>query len=154
MPNVKAFGGTYKQRTDKSSKMIEADLADAVASLPDLSSLQGNRNTATRTDGKAADMLKAGSKESTPKLIPKSTPTAFPACNRLATEVISSTANSQKAEKHKLLQGRKLDSNKEALSPTGTDGKKLRLGGQLSNRDFDASSRPGVSNSGITAVPA
>jgi len=29
MPNVKAFGGTYKQLTDKTANMLKADLADA-----------------------------------------------------------------------------------------------------------------------------
>jgi len=29
MPNVKAFGGTYKKLTDKTSKVLKADLADA-----------------------------------------------------------------------------------------------------------------------------
>jgi integrase len=29
MPNVKAFGGSYKQLTDKTAKMIQADLKEA-----------------------------------------------------------------------------------------------------------------------------
>jgi len=190
LPNVKAFGGTYKQLTDKTSKMIEADLADAgiayvvdglyfdfhalrhqtgtllaasgvhpkvaqkimrhsdinltlsrythtltgqeadaIASLPDLGSLQGNRNVATGTDGKAVDMLKNDSKKSTPKLTPKLTPTAFSACNQLAADVSSLSPKAEKVRVRKHLPSRKLGSKREGMSSRVTDEKKIRLEG-------------------------
>jgi len=190
LPNVKAFGGTYKQLTDKTSNMIEADLsdagipyvldglyfdfhalrhqtgtllaasgvhpkvaqkimrhgdinltlsrythtltgqeADAVVRLPDLSPVQGNKNAATGTDGRAVDLPKKASKKSTPKLTPKSTPTAYSDSNRMSSDVTEHSSKSEMAGEHKQLQSRKLDTDREALSPTGTDGKPIRPAG-------------------------
>ncbi|MHC4680835.1 MAG: tyrosine-type recombinase/integrase, partial [Planctomycetota bacterium] len=146
MPNVKAFGGTYRQLTRRTSDMIKADLADAgipyvddagrfadfhslrhttgsllaasgvhpkvaqsimrhsdinltmsrythtlagqeakaVAGLPDLSLPSSEKQIATGTDDKSAEVVRDGSKKWTPKWTPELTPTAFSECNQSA----------------------------------------------------------------------
>ncbi len=190
LPNVKAFGGTYKQLTDKTSKMIEADLADAdipyvvdglyfgfhalrhqtgtllaasgvhpkvaqkimrhsdinltlsryshiltgqeadaVASLPDLSSLQGNKNVATGTDGRGANAPGNEAKPLTPKLTPLLTPTAYSACNKLAADVSSLSPKAGKVKVRKHMSGGKLSSNRHRMSSSDNDEKGIRPAG-------------------------
>jgi hypothetical protein len=65
--------------------------AQAVASLPDLTPFQKNKNAATGTDGKAINSIKNESQKLTPKL----TPTAYSESNQLATDVGSTQNKSQ-----------------------------------------------------------
>jgi hypothetical protein len=58
--------------------------AKAVAGLPDLSLPSSEKQIATDTDDKSAEVVKDGSKKLTPKWTPKLTPTAFPDSNKLA----------------------------------------------------------------------
>jgi len=190
LPDVKAFGGTYKQLTDKTSKMLEADLAeadipyvldglyfdfhalrhqtgtllaasgvhpkiaqkimrhsdinltlsrythtltgqeaDAVASLPDLSSLQKKGNVATGTDGKVVDMIQNGSEKLTPNLTPQLTPTAYSECNQLAADVNSVSPKAEEVEVRKRLPREKLSSNRHRMSSSDNDQKGIRPAG-------------------------
>jgi len=188
MPNVKVFGGTYKKLTDKTSKMLMADLADAdipyvvdgcyfdfhalrhqtstllaaggvhpkvaqsimrhsdinmtlsrythtltgqeakaVEAMPDLStpSIRTQKAISTGTDGRGVGSGLNSSKKLTPKL----TPTAYSECNQLTTDDSLSSAKAEKALGHKRLQYGELGGKSNSMSPDVTDKNKLRLEG-------------------------
>jgi len=95
--------------------------AQAVEAMPDLSTSGSKQELATGTDNVPVNCNQNDSKKSTPK----STPTTYLKSNKLATNASSSPAGSGKSERHKPLRERKLDANREGLSPTGTDGKPI-----------------------------
>jgi integrase len=179
MKNAKAFGGTCKQLTKRTSDMIKADLAEAeipyvdgagryadfhslrhttgsllaasgvhpkvaqsimrhsdinltmsrythtltgqeaqaVAGLPDLSLPSSQKQIATGTNDKSADVGQTGSKKLTPKLTPFLTPTAYPECTSPATVGNQVKNPSETGKSPNCLYEGDLGNEKDSLSP-------------------------------------
>ena len=111
------------------SHTLSGQEAEAVKKMSDLSLPSRKSQAATGTDGRAENALGDVANKLTPNLTPQLTPTAYSECNRLSSNGIENQHKSEAAGEHKHLQSEKLDINRDALSPTGTDGKEIRLRG-------------------------
>jgi len=192
-PGAKAFGGSYKQLTKRTSVMIQADLAKAgipylddagryadfhslrhtmgsllaasgvhpkvaqslmrhsdinltmsrythtltgqeakaIENLPDLSlpRPESQQIKATGTDDRTADAITNTARKLTPQLTPKSTPTAFSACDRRATAGNIDDKNGEDAFDCNSLGNANLDRDSHQLAAVGTGKEGMGRGG-------------------------
>ncbi len=187
-PDAKAFGGRYRQLTDKTSKMIQADLkeagipyvddagryrdfhalrhttgswlaangvhpkvaqaimrhsdinltmsrythtlkgqeAQAIRSLPDLSTVTGKQQRATGTDEQIADADGRTSAAWTPKWTPDLTPTAYSGCNGLSSIGTVQPRGTERTTNHKGMNSKDLGTRTDRLASTVITGRELR----------------------------
>ena len=97
--------------------------AKAVEAMPALSaaSIRTQKAVATGTEGRGVDSGLNSSR--------KLTPTPYSECNQLTADVRSTSAKSMQGGGYKRLQGEKLSSKRDGMSPDVTDKSKTRLRG-------------------------
>jgi len=102
--------------------------SEAVAGLPDLSmpSQEKHKAAATGTDDRTAETTQDCCEKLTPKWAPQLTPTAFPACDPVASVDSRQGSSQEKARSPKRLDSEKLDAQSDSLSAHGTDEKQIR----------------------------